>query len=489
LLEETKSEVQNFLSEIVKTLVSLIEEKDMVMRGHAQRVASLCVYFSKKLKLSQGSIKNIYLAGLLHDIAMVYIPVEIFQKTGNLDEDEIAMIKQHPVMAEKILSNLTHLKEVLPIIRHHHEAFDGSGYPDGLQGDEIPLEARILCIVDSFDAMTSPRSNKPTMTTEKALRKIVNDAGKKFDKNLIIEFIDFIKSTGGTLKREDKSKEKAETESMREMVIGIVQKIKDKTIELPILPKSAQDIQSVMNQSSSSAKDIANVLERDAAISVRLIHIANSPVYRGSGSFYSVKQAIPRLGIKKTQSIVSAILNKNLYETKNEQFRLLMYKLWLHSLASAYCSRVIAKKLKIGDRDKLFLMGLIHDIGKPPLIKIISETIPQDELLNMGDITICIQEVHTSFGGEVLKAFGFPQEFIKIATQHEGPKFSATTEKEILMVNLASNIAHQIGYGLFDDEIELSNLESTKLLEIDPDELDTIVEETKKIMQNTGHLY
>lgn len=487
--EEKKNEIQNFLSELVKTLVALIEEKDMVMRGHAQRVASLCVYFSKKLNRSQGSIKNIYLAGLLHDIAMVYIPVEIFKKTGNLDENEIAMIKQHPVMAEKILSNLTHLKEILPIIRHHHEAFDGSGYPDGLQGDQIPLEARILSIADSFDAMTSPRSDKPTKTTEKALREIVNDSGKKFDKNLIIEFIDFIKTTGGTFKREEKSEEKAETGSMREMVIGIVQKVKAKTIELPILPKSAQNIHSVMNQSNSSANDIANVLERDVAISVRLIQVANSPVYRGSEKFYSVKQAIPRLGIKETQSIVSVILNKNLYETENEQFRLLMHKLWLHSLAAAYCARVIAKNLKIGDRDKIFLMGLIHDIGKPPLIRIISETIPQDELLNMADITICVQEVHASFGGEVLKSLGFAEEFIKIADQHEGPKFSATTEKDILMVNLASNIAHKIGYGLLDDEIELSDLESTKLLEIDPDALDTIVEETKKIMQNIGNIY
>ncbi len=166
-----------------------------------------------------------------------------------------------------------------------------------------------------------------------------------------------------------------------------------------------------------------------------------------------------------------------------------MHKLWLHSLAAAYCARVIAKNLKIGDRDKIFLMGLIHDIGKPPLIRIISETIPQDELFNMADITICIQEVHTSFGGEVLKSLGFAEEFIKIADQHEGPEFSATTEKDILMVNLASNIAHKIGYGLLDDEIELSNLESTKLLEIDPYALETIVEETKKIMQNIGNIY
>lgn len=139
MADQTKQDGNDFLSEVVKTLVSLIEEKNVYMRGHAQRVASNCVFFSRKLNFSKSDVEQIYFAGLLHDIAMVFIPIEIFEKSGKLDENEIAIVKQHPVMAEKVLSNLSRFQAILPIVRHHHEAFDGSGYPDGLKGDEIPL--------------------------------------------------------------------------------------------------------------------------------------------------------------------------------------------------------------------------------------------------------------------------------------------------------------------------------------------------------------
>jgi HD-GYP domain-containing protein (c-di-GMP phosphodiesterase class II) len=160
----------DFLRELICTLVAIIEEKDGFMKGHAERVASNCVGFcGKKGLLKQDELENIYFAGLLHDLGMVYLPLELVQKPEELTEDDRAMIRQHPEIASKILSNVTMLGDILPMIRHHHEAFDGSGFPDGLKGDDIPLGSRVICLADSYDAMTSTRPRRPALSMEKAL--------------------------------------------------------------------------------------------------------------------------------------------------------------------------------------------------------------------------------------------------------------------------------------------------------------------------------
>jgi putative nucleotidyltransferase with HDIG domain len=486
MLAETKKEIHSLLMELVKTLVSLIEEKDEFMRGHSQRVARNCVHFSRKLNLPKTEIEKIYFAGLLHDIGMVYIPIEIFQNSGKLNEDERIMIRQHPEVAEKILSNLSHLKEVSPIIRHHHEAFDGSGYPDGLRGDEIPIGARILCLVDSYDAMTSPRSDRPPMSMKDALEEITNNPRKRFDGKLINDFVEFIRSTAGVSK---KTEEKEERGNVREIVREILEKYTRGGIDLPVLPVIVQEIQEIISEPTSTVDDWARVIMKDAVISIRLISVANSPVYRGTEKFYSVRMAIPRMGVKETQNIVTAIATKSLYETKSDQFRMLMEKLWLHSLATAYGAKAIAKKLALGDLEKFFLIGLVHDIGKAPLFKTLSETLPQEESLDMADVIASVQEIHSGFGSLLLERWGFTKDFVRIARHHDGPKVRETTEQAILVINLANLLTRKIGFSLFDDEVELSDIESGKLLQIPPDTLHTICEETKKIIEASAHTF
>ena len=486
MLAETKKEINTLLMELLKTLVSLIEEKDESMGGHSQRVASNCVHFSRKLNLPKTEIEKIYFAGLLHDIGMVYNPIEIFQNSGKLNEDELIMIKQHPEVAEKILSNLSHLKEVLPIIRHHHESFDGSGYPDGLRGDEIPIGARILCLVDSYDAMTSPRSDRSAMSMKEALVEITNNEEKQFDGKLINDFVEFMKSTAGVPK---KTEDKEEGGNVREIVREVLEKYKEGGIDLPVLPIIVQEIQEIINKPTSTVDDWEKVIVRDAVISIRLISVANSPVYRGTEKIYSVRMAIPRLGVKETQSIVTAIATKSLYETKSDQFRMLMEKLWLHSLATAYSARAIAKELALGDLEKFFLMGLIHDIGKAPLFKTLSEMFLQEESLNMADVIKSVQEIHSGFGALLLERWGFTKDFVRIARHHDGPKVRETTGQAILVVNLANLLAQKIGLSLFDNEVELLDIESGKLLQIPPETLQVICEETKKIIEDSAHTF
>ena len=234
---------------------------------------------------------------------------------------------------------------------------------------------------------------------------------------------------------------------------------------------------------------VALLEEKDPVISLRLISVSNSPVYRGVSEIQNVKSALPRLGLKETLNIVLAISNKSLYSTDHVQFKILMDKLWVHSLASAYASKLIAQNLKLADLEKYFLMGLTHDIGKILLLKAFTD-ISKEKDLNMNAVTANIQEAHLSLGSLLLKRWGFDEEFLNVLTHHEDKELSPDTEKEILVVHLANMLTRKIGFSLFDDdEIDFAELDSVQILEMKPEALEDIGENIKEIISDVAHLF
>ncbi len=226
---------------------------------------------------------------------------------------------------------------------------------------------------------------------------------------------------------------------------------------------------------NSTIEDLARVVEKDAVISIRIIAGANSPFYRGTEKITTVDKAIMRLGFKETGSIVNAIANKNLYESNDKNLRRLMEKLWLHSLASAYGAKILARKLQLDNPDAFFLMGLTHDIGMTLLFKHLEGGFFRDDTSKIKDIYPLIQRIHSDFGAAIIKRWGFPDNFARVILQHEGPQFTDDTEKDTLIVNLAKYLAYKLGYGLFDLEVDLSQLDATKILDLDPDSFDDIL--------------
>ncbi|MBN1850886.1 MAG: HDOD domain-containing protein [Deltaproteobacteria bacterium] len=506
----------NIIKELIITFSTIIEEKDAFVKGHIDRVTGNCVHFATQLGLPKNEINQIYMAAILHDIGMIYLPEAIIRKTEKLTPDEVELMKRHPLLSEKILSHLSFLKKALPIIRHHHETYDGQGYPDGLKGDEIPLGARILCIVDTYDILTYGPPRRPTLSPRRALEVMENKGGQRFDKTLLNDFITFIRSSepvsnemkGETIsQKQEKTTEadntpkeaeeiydfekSADKKLIHETIARIVKKFKEGRIELPVLSKVVQEIQRVMGIQSSTVEDLAKVIEKDAVISVKVIAAANSPFYRGTEKVRTVNVAIPRLGFKETQNVVTAIANKSLYQTKDTRFNALMEKLWLHSLATAYCARNIAEMMRMVDREKFFLMGLVHDIGKVLLIKALSETSTNISSLETGDVVETIQDIHTNFGGAILRRWGFTEDFVRIALLHEGPTYTNSTDKDVLIINLANNLAYKMGYTLNGEEtdVEILSLDSTRLLELDPLALEKTSETIKKQMEETASIF
>jgi len=172
----------------LQSLVAAIEARDRYTQQHSQRVTKLSVKIAEEMGYTQEEIDTIKFAGVLHDIGKISISDSILLKKGKLTQNEIKVVQTHPVVGEKILRPLGLLPAERAIVRHHHERWDGKGYPDGLAGSEIPLLARIITVVDSYDAMTSNRPYRKAMESKKAVDELVRCCGAQFDKDIVDVF-------------------------------------------------------------------------------------------------------------------------------------------------------------------------------------------------------------------------------------------------------------------------------------------------------------
>ncbi|ACR80487.1 MULTISPECIES: HD-GYP domain-containing protein [Kosmotoga] len=187
LLYVTSKPIFKYLSKDIselKKIMHRVEEKDAYTHGHGKRVRDLAYVLGNKLGLSKGKMERLLMGALFHDIGKINIPDEILKKPGKLTPEEFEYIKRHPIDGAEMVKG-TFLEGISEVIRQHHERIDGSGYPDGLKGDEILIEAKIIAIVDSFDAMTSKRPYRDALGWEKALEELKSLAGIKYDAELV----------------------------------------------------------------------------------------------------------------------------------------------------------------------------------------------------------------------------------------------------------------------------------------------------------------
>ena len=179
--------------ETLNVLVRAIEASDPYTSGHSMRVSAYAEAIAKQVGLPQNKIDLIKSAALLHDIGKIGIDKNILNKTGRLEKEEFETIKSHPEIGATIIADLSYLSNISNIIRHHHERNDGKGYPDGLNHDNIPLETSILTIADSFDAMTTNRPYRNSLSLESALEEIKNNQGTQFNPDIVDDAITALK--------------------------------------------------------------------------------------------------------------------------------------------------------------------------------------------------------------------------------------------------------------------------------------------------------
>jgi len=188
-LEKARRALQDTVTEVIAALVSAIEMKDAYTYGHSVREAGYAVALAQAMRLPEQQVEDIRRGGLLHDIGNVLIDRRVLSKRDELTYDEFEDVKKHAALGAAIVSKVTVLRDVAEIVRHHHERFDGGGYPDGLADDHIPLGARVVAVVDAFGAMTEERPYRGMMTLDEALAELERGANSQFDPRVVDAFV------------------------------------------------------------------------------------------------------------------------------------------------------------------------------------------------------------------------------------------------------------------------------------------------------------
>lgn len=182
-------EIREVYQNTLQALASALDAKDPYTRGHSERVAKYAVEISREMGLSEEQIEIIEHSALLHDIGKIGVSEELLTRIGKLSSDEFDQIKLHPVIGANILMDFENLGDAVGFVKHHHEKYDGTGYPDSIGAQEIPLGARIITLADSFDAMTTDRAYRRKMSLEQALDEIDRCAGSQFDPEIVAAFM------------------------------------------------------------------------------------------------------------------------------------------------------------------------------------------------------------------------------------------------------------------------------------------------------------
>src|SRR5437867_8554051 len=182
----------------VSALSQAIDAKDGFTRGHADRVSRIAGAISRELGLSEKEVEQIELAGLLHDIGKIGVEDRILMKPQRLDSEEQELMRRHPIYGASILEPAAALRPLVPVILHHHENYDGSGYPQGLKGDDIPLGSRIIIVADAYEAMTSDRIYRKAIGHERAMEQLNRYKGVQFDPAIVRALEKLIHKRGPT---------------------------------------------------------------------------------------------------------------------------------------------------------------------------------------------------------------------------------------------------------------------------------------------------
>ena len=193
-LSEANEKLEEAYMSTIETLRYTVEAKDTYTKGHSDRVSQYSVLIGKHLGLSDKELHDLELGGLFHDIGKIGIPDGILRKESKLTDDEYSEIKNHPSIGVHILSSATIFKDIIPIVKHHHEKYDGNGYPGKLKGEQIPYLARIAAIADTFDAMTSKRSYRDSLPLETVIDEFKRCKGTQFDPKLDDVFLDILEN-------------------------------------------------------------------------------------------------------------------------------------------------------------------------------------------------------------------------------------------------------------------------------------------------------
>lgn len=501
------AEEENYrvLYAMIQSLVAALDARDAYTRGHSDRVALYAIMIANELGVdpeadSPGGFRDkLRLAGLFHDIGKIGVRDSILLKPGKLTDEEYNEIKKHPVVGSEIVKSSGILDHVIPGILYHHERADGSGYPIGIKGDEIPLIARIIGLVDTFDAMTTDRAFRSGIPFAEAITRMKGYSGTLFEPEMIDALVRLYESgelesvmAWGVARRPGVE---SETLAIEESYIGIETRI-------PVIPEAVTRLDAMVQDPESDIKEIAEVIQVDGGLSARVLRISNSAFYGMPGRISTIQMAISVLGLGTLRNIVvlSAIMEMSQSMQSNpESARIL----WEHGLKTGVWSRVIARRVPELDPETAFTAGLMHDIGKGLILRELPEEREQVRkwLFHDEDTRAIEREAmgfdHTQFGGWVAARWKLPNSLVQSIRWHHEPDDAPPMDPEdnlLLRIVCVSNILAMCPDGTPGGAAECLGREATRatmdgLPTLDDSVLEELVAEYEKDLEVAMRLF
>ena len=376
--------LQEMTQGFVRAIADALDAKDDYVHGHARRVSGYSTAIGRRLHLDAVMLEQLQLASLLHDVGKIGTPDHILLKPAALTTEERAVVQLHSERGARMLAGIPEMHEVAAAVRHHHERFDGTGYPEGLRGEQIPLPARIIAVADAYDAMTSPRPFREALDHEEALLHLENGAGAQFDPEIVRAFSDF------------------------EAIAQIRRSISAGFYGARLTPSPLAAVVSEL-----SFDELAREVESEPILAACALRAANAGAYGAPTA--RLREACEHLG----ESRLRAIIERNCL--RDEQ-SVDAERLWEHSLRCATAARLLAEQTAIIDPEDAFTLGLLHDIGEILFRSLFPAEI--DEMRDLSDAERRDDEViafgveHAQLSQWILESCGLPRALTATAQTH-----------------------------------------------------------------------
>jgi putative two-component system response regulator len=321
---------------VVRAIADTIEAKDRYVYGHARRVSGYASAIGRRMRLGVGALEQISLAALLHDVGKISTPDSILLKPATLDEEERAVVRLHSERGARLLAAVPEMEEVAAAVRHHHENYDGTGYPEGLAGEQIPLASRIIHVADAYDAMTSPRPFRNALDHANAVRALANGAGTQFDPEVVAAFCGL------------------------EALAQIRDHIARGDFGSRFLPFARPHALRVL-----PLEELIRVVEREPALAAAVLRASNAGL-RAEETTMSLYAACTRMSVDTLRNIIAKgeACKKPSYEAE---------VLRGHSRRCAAAAMLLAEKTGVLDPDEAYTAGLLHDLGEALLRSLFPE--------------------------------------------------------------------------------------------------------------------
>ncbi|HZI20403.1 MAG TPA: HD domain-containing phosphohydrolase [Pyrinomonadaceae bacterium] len=435
--ERLNARLRDTARAFVRTVADALEAKDEYLHGHSRRVGGYAAAVGRRMGLGGQALEQLSLAALLHDIGKIGTPDQVLLKPGPLDEEERAVVRLHAERGARMLSGVPEMEEVAEAVRHHHESYDGTGYPEGLSGEMIPLASRIIHVADAYDAMTSPRPFREARDHEGALRLLDAQAGAQFDPAVVQAFF--------------------ELEALGE-------------IRRRLAPDSWAGL---LGEASF------RVCEHDPGFDELLRDVRADPVLaacvlREANTKYTLaptarlREACERLGAARLNSIVAGKGTRDYAAPALREW-------WEQSLRAAEAARLIALHTRALDPEEAYTAGLLHDLGEALLCALFpGDTAP---LARLVPEERCEREValfgvdHAQVGQWVLDACGLPRQLgAAVQAHHDAMRINAPAALLLHVADAVARAADTYDVAAVDafgsDRLALLGLDRARLADI-----------------------